>query len=488
MATKRITEQRQAVVLIHGMGEQHPLDTIRAFLRGTHPPGSRFFSWPQRLGGNTELRRFSRRHPETEFKTDYFEFYWAHHLQAGSARYALVWALKNAFRTPPEKEDRALLRSLNILRALLIVFLLLAVAIGGCLWLIYRNPDSITGWQLAASIILTVAALALTALLLLAWKFLAGQLADAARYLTPDPANIEARNAIRNEGLELLRHIHASGVYNRVIVVGHSLGSVIGFDILRLAWDELRHPEAPSVVPGTMAREFTGFALELPANPTPEEIGVWQQTQHALWVESRRRTMRWLVTDFITLGSPLAHASFLLDDDPEQFRERLLEREYPTSPPDVDTTATGEIRDIFYTEQYEADGVVFESLVAHHGAMFAVTRWTNGYFPVKGLTGDPIGGPIAEEFGRGIRDVAIRLTSDNTKLLQDLIVWPHLKYWAAELDPARHSTDPEVLAQRRRCDLETGTRVAHEALREFLRLDQVPPDPEVAVDVTAPFA
>lgn len=61
MATKRITEQRQAVVLIHGMGEQHPLDTIRAFLRGTHPPGSRFFSWPQRLGGNTELRRFSRR-------------------------------------------------------------------------------------------------------------------------------------------------------------------------------------------------------------------------------------------------------------------------------------------------------------------------------------------------------------------------------------------------------------------------------------------
>lgn len=195
--------------------------------------------------------------------------------------------MKNAFRTPPEKEDRALLRSLNILRALLIVFLLLAVAIGGCLWLIYRNPDSITGWQLAASIVLTVAALALTALLLLAWKFLAGQLADAARYLTPDPANIEARNAIRNEGLELLRHIHASGVYNRVIVVGHSLGSVIGFDILRLAWDEPRHPEAPSVVPGTMAREFTGFALELPANPTPEEIGVWQQTQHALWVESR---------------------------------------------------------------------------------------------------------------------------------------------------------------------------------------------------------
>ncbi|BAC18410.1 hypothetical protein [Corynebacterium efficiens YS-314] len=53
MATKRITEQRQAVVLIHGMGEQHPLDTIRAFLRGTHPPGARFFSWPQRLGGNT---------------------------------------------------------------------------------------------------------------------------------------------------------------------------------------------------------------------------------------------------------------------------------------------------------------------------------------------------------------------------------------------------------------------------------------------------
>lgn len=165
MATKRISEQRQAVVLIHGIGEQHPLDTIRAFLRGTHPPGARFFSWPQNFGDNTELRRFSRRHPDTEFKTDYFEFYWAHHLQAGSARYALGWAVKNAFRTPPEKNNRALNRSLNILRALMAFFLLLMGSIGGCLWLIYRNPDPITGWQVVTSVILTIAGLLLLVLL-----------------------------------------------------------------------------------------------------------------------------------------------------------------------------------------------------------------------------------------------------------------------------------------------------------------------------------
>jgi hypothetical protein len=43
--------------------------------------------------------------------------------------------------------------------------------------------------------------------------------------------------------------------------------------------------------------------------------------------------------------------------------------------------------------------------VLHHAAPFAVTRWTNLYFPVKGyLLGDWFGGPLQPLFGRGVWD------------------------------------------------------------------------------------
>ena len=48
--------------------------------------------------------------------------------------------------------------------------------------------------------------------------------------------------------------------------------------------------------------------------------------------------------------------------------------------------------------------------VFDHGAPFAVTRWTNLYFPVTwgGLRGDLVGGPLAGQFGRWVLDVPLR--------------------------------------------------------------------------------
>jgi hypothetical protein len=54
----------------------------------------------------------------------------------------------------------------------------------------------------------------------------------------------------------------------------------------------------------------------------------------------------------------------------------------------------------------------FTPLVLHHAAPFAVTRWTNLYFPAMfGLLGDLVGGPLHEDFGPGILDVAVRTTA-----------------------------------------------------------------------------
>ncbi len=68
--------------------------------------------------------------------------------------------------------------------------------------------------------------------------FLVPYLGDCARYLRDAPDNIETRNRIRQLGLEVLDDLHrrqSNGAvrYDRIVVVAHSLGSVIAYDVLR---------------------------------------------------------------------------------------------------------------------------------------------------------------------------------------------------------------------------------------------------------------
>jgi hypothetical protein len=64
-----------------------------------------------------------------------------------------------------------------------------------------------------------------------------GYVGDAARYLSPAPANVAVRQAIRSAAIDLLEGLHDDPTwrrYHRVILVGHSLGSVIGYASRRL--------------------------------------------------------------------------------------------------------------------------------------------------------------------------------------------------------------------------------------------------------------
>jgi len=47
--------------------------------------------------------------------------------------------------------------------------------------------------------------------------------------------------------------------------------------------------------------------------------------------------------------------------------------------------------------------------IPHHGGLFAITRWTNLFFPSSrlGLRGDPIGGPLSSVFGSWIKDISL---------------------------------------------------------------------------------
>jgi hypothetical protein len=159
----------------------------------------------------------------------------------------------------------------------------------------------------------------------------------------------------------------------------------------------------------------------------------------------------WLVTDFVTLGSPLTHGHYLLcrGDSAkalvEDFNRRIEEREFPVCPP-----AAGGDKLLTYdcnSKRY-----------FHIAAMFGLTRWTNLYFPVTELfRGDPIGGPLKEVFGPGICDVAVNLGRPAaTGLSARIAFWAeslfsHQAYWIV---PTGAPDAPHLIALRHAIDLD----------------------------------
>lgn len=63
------------------------------------------------------------------------------------------------------------------------------------------------------------------------------------------------------------------------------------------------------------------------------DIDKSQAAQFRYLNELKRQGNNWLVTDFVTLGSPLAHAPFLMARKSEDFDRKRREREFPICPP-----------------------------------------------------------------------------------------------------------------------------------------------------------
>ncbi|MFK5636000.1 hypothetical protein [Ornithinimicrobium sp. LYQ103] len=454
------------------------MDTLRGALASAGV--RKFRNKPDRFSQGYELRRFAAEGTASRPPTDFFELYWAPHFGPGRLGATLAWALRLLVRRPFWHLDPQLRGAMGVLQVSVVA---LAVAI---VWLLARRfgEDGFVGaigW--ASGVFAAVAAV----VNLVAGYVVTRVLADAARYLTPKPEHVTARNAIRQEGVQLLHSLHDSGAYERIVVVGHSLGSVIGLDILRITFDELRHPNPATPEPNDEAKRFSTVVRDLPATPTRGEVDLFQQGQRRLWRELRARGARWLVTDFVTLGSPLAHAPLLLDGKRATLRQRQEEGEYPTCPP------TG---DILYPRTYELeDGRRRTGLVLDHGAVFAATTWSNAWFPVRRVFGDPVGGPLAPIFGRGVKDVQVRLTSRRRHRRQELFLAAHTTYFRRDLDDdaeaahvdsgadeAAKAAAASVRDARKALDEESRTKVAHVAFEAMLLLNSrrgvpLPPPP-----------
>jgi hypothetical protein len=407
--------RRQAVLVIHGIGEQKPMETLRSFVEaiwtrrsdGSVDPDKRSWLRPDEISDSFDLRQICTKASGRDVRTDFFELYWAH-LMTGN-RLVSVWnwiifdLLLRPGRTmpPPMRQARRAIVPLAVIILVLIAHLLVAE----------EQP-----WWLLGIEWFAVAIFVLVNLV-----FLGPFVGDAARYFRSSPDNIRARQEIRALGVRILNDLHdAPRRYDRIIVVGHSLGSVVGYDILTYAF--ARRCKKITIGGSSPPEEVRRFD-EIACRPgmTFDELQAAQRTLcDAPWVREG-----WRVTDFVTVGSPLTYAHVLMAKGTGDFGRRMIEREFPRCPPQRDRRAASERGMRGFYRRRDINGSTI--ITPHHAAVFAFTRWINLYFPVRGVVfGDVVGGPARDLFGEGIKDVAVDCTH-----LWGRRFFSHTSYWTS---------------------------------------------------------
>ena len=335
---------RAAVVVVHGMGEKRPLETFDGFVRTalhSHDGKWDYRSRPPEVTDTYEARRYV-----APGGIEFFEYHWPFMMTAG--RYAGVapTALRLFLRRPGNVPD-----------ALLGVWRRVWIVIVAALLLI--PILFVSGYALNSDVPAWIIGLTISAVVLIFWFGLYRMLAralvnkktaplvDSARYLDPSPSSYAARRAVRGGLVDLLHDLHEDG-YPRIVVVAHGVGAYIAYDALTLFWAQ-RHKQGKT----------SG------------------------------------ITDFVTIGAPLALADLLL-----------------TRPPLLSgmKTSDGALRRELF-EELMRRGVLVEFPRDNDQSEppFAATRWTNLWFPVArgSRRGDWFGGELSPLFGAGIDDIAV---------------------------------------------------------------------------------
>jgi len=488
---------KQAIVVIHGMGEQKPMDTIKSFAhavwtadRDVHENGLRdsgeIWSKPDDRTGSLELRRLTTREstPTEEgtypdgARQDFYELYWAD-LSGGSTLGDVQnWVRMLLLRDPFTHVPRRMMTAWLALWIVVLVILLLVSATvlpapvplppapelyDFSLWNYppYRWLAPVPGWILAGIV---------AVLGYFAHTWVVASFGRVVRYTRALPDNIAARKAIRERGLKLLDDLHRTE-YDRIIIVGHSLGSLLAYDLVSYYWATRA---ASHTVTKADPDEFTllctleklagSLATEKEAAGRATLLDQYRQAQRAFCRRLRTRPKpakqeepdrRWLITDLITVGSPLGHTDFLLANSPQDRVERIAARELATCPPireeldpDVRKAAGADglplagDKPALFSFPTKTDG----EWQLHHAAQFAVVRWTNIHDPARLVAlGDIISAPAAPIFGDGVVDIDLR------KLRGQSLRFTHTRYWA-EAKPGRN-TPPHLAELRTAIDL-----------------------------------
>jgi hypothetical protein len=458
----------QAVVVIHGMGEQRPMDTMKAFVRAVWetdevvtanklPHPAQVWSKPDPRTGSLELRRITTRESIASasfphgVRTDFYELYWAD-LTAGSTWEQFTsWVrgllLRPISRVPP---DVRLAWVVLWIATLGVVAIAVLAALPADVWR-KIGVGALADWH---------GLLAFVAAALGMWlhKTATATFGRVVRYTRADPSNIAARQAVRERGLKLMNALHEGNYYKRIIIVSHSLGTMLAHDLLSYFWAQRDAPRkiAESSPEFDALCELEGAAAAVDrANPTAAALDRYYAAQRHLRVALAARPAppapnpqampdpRWLITDFVTLGSPLTHAEFLIAASDEDLARRKFERELPQSPPlreDLDPKVfqlAGATHKLPVGPSFETSKLISfpppsspRVWELHHAAPFAVVRWVNVYDTASLVfRGDVIGGPLANTFGPAIIDIDLKSLRGQSR------AFTHTKYWEIDGEP-----------------------------------------------------
>lgn len=463
---------KQAVVILHGMGEQVPMQTLNSFIEAvwskdaalvdqskpdpdTGKPRTEVHnsSWakPDSRNTSTELRRVTTESDKKGNRTDFYEYYWAHMMQGNTWENVRAWIqdllLRNPFKRVPGR----------VLHAWIVLWLItLAV---GYFMVLELFPDK-EGQVSTFSILMNAAiGLAVTAFVS---NVLVKRFGDVAGYTKSWPSNVAKRHEIQSAGVELLDRLIKSKEYDRIVVVAHSLGTIVAYEILAELYS--RHNKALDNAAPSKMKQPARHALEemirraaklrmadgSKGDGAPLDIDAFQDAQAAAHKESVEQGATWIISDFVTLGSPLVHAEFLMAESKDDLRKRQSRRVLPTCPPTLEHDATTDLQHFSYdlTEKRKAEN----RRVPHHAALFGYTRWTNIHSNERFiLTGDLISGPLSEAFDwqingtslSGIRDIAVLPAMDDDAVSKEhkRSFFTHNNYWNLKKGTERKSVD-----------------------------------------------
>jgi hypothetical protein len=417
---------RQAVVIIHGMGEQRPLETLNGFIRTGMQPDDRgqrvFYSRPDLVTNSYESRRYlapkagvgGRGRTQTEF----YEYHWAHLMQ-GNLLTDLVTPVRRMLVTPPWMVP-------NGLRVVWAAFWAVVIA---SVWLFLANDGFAVDWGSVGfdDVLRALAGGGLVALVLtylvthVLPSWLTSSFVDVVRYLDTSPRSYAVRHDIRKGILELLNGLHqakepdGSQHYQRIIIVAHSLGTYIAYDAIGFLWAQMNKLHAGPMESGTVGSDPTKGTqpdglrdLEVAASalvdPPGGSMATFRAAQKKLWLGLRAQHNPWLITDFVSVGSPMYFAHRLWTRNSKQFADRVEKRELPLCPPLADRRERNKINGTSRWYSWNNGG----RRVLYEGAPFAVVRWTNMWYPPRlSFFGDWFGGRLAPLFGPGIEDIPI---------------------------------------------------------------------------------
>jgi hypothetical protein len=483
--------KKTAVIIIHGIGEQVPMETLNEFVdtvwtrdlslasAGKPDPNTgevrtKNASWskPDARNRSFELQLVTTESDSDGRRVDFFEYYWAHRVTGTTWEQVRAWLFGLMLRNPFTNVPKGVLPAWTVMWLVFFVFLYISLIAGMGVSKDVIDPASasfppihgtlaLAAWVQAwpkrlIAVVWGVAGL-VSGWILTVMVDVAG---DVVRYVQATPKNIAIRQSIRENGVQLLETLmgidehgqQGRTEYDRIIVVGHSLGTIVAYDILTHAFGRHNTRLDPAKVKG-MTQE-NRVALEDLVRQAYLDPGktisqdVYGALQDACREELAGIGNPWIVSDFISLGSPLTHAEFLMAADRDSLALYKEKRVLPSCPPALEfDQKTGQLHFTYRTRGVSREGDshdVEAPRMPHHSALFAYTRWTNIYSPLVGvLLGDIVSGPVGGQFGldrkdnappvSGIRDIAVLpcAPTETGTAQQDRKrrVLTHLRYW-----------------------------------------------------------